>query len=124
MTKQVAIELGHIFKLGTKYSEALGANFLDENGVAKPIIMGSGNAEVTSKILYGNTDAIFAIFPEMDLTASRRIASTITRILRPVTLVAFSDKGFKPLESTSCMLSLEALSVAELPGRWRFFSPT
>lgn len=36
-----AIELGHIFKLGTKYSEALGANFLDENGVAKPIIMGS-----------------------------------------------------------------------------------
>ena len=36
-----AIELGHIFKLGTKYSEALGATFLDENGSSKPIIMGS-----------------------------------------------------------------------------------
>jgi len=36
-----AIELGHIFKLGTKYSEALEANFLDEKGEAKPIIMGS-----------------------------------------------------------------------------------
>ncbi len=36
-----AIELGHIFKLGTKYSEALGADFLDENGKSKPIIMGS-----------------------------------------------------------------------------------
>jgi prolyl-tRNA synthetase len=36
-----AIELGHIFKLGTKYSSALGANFLDENGKAQPIIMGS-----------------------------------------------------------------------------------
>lgn len=36
-----AIELGHIFKLGTKYSEGLGANFLDENGTAKPIVMGS-----------------------------------------------------------------------------------
>jgi prolyl-tRNA synthetase len=36
-----AIELGHIFKLGTKYSDALGANFLDENGEAHPIIMGS-----------------------------------------------------------------------------------
>jgi prolyl-tRNA synthetase len=36
-----AIELGHIFKLGTKYSEALGANFLDENGKENPIIMGS-----------------------------------------------------------------------------------
>lgn len=36
-----AIELGHIFKLGTKYSECLGATFLDKNGTAKPIIMGS-----------------------------------------------------------------------------------
>ena len=36
-----AIELGHIFKLGTKYSEAMGARFLDENGKDHPIIMGS-----------------------------------------------------------------------------------
>ena len=36
-----AIELGHIFKLGTKYSEALGATFLDEEGKEKSIIMGS-----------------------------------------------------------------------------------
>jgi len=35
------IELGHIFKLGTKYSDALGARFLDENGKEQPIIMGS-----------------------------------------------------------------------------------
>ena len=36
-----AIELGHIFKLGTKYSEAMGANYLDENGKEYPIVMGS-----------------------------------------------------------------------------------
>lgn len=36
-----AIELGHIFKLGTKYSEALGATFLDKEGKEYPIIMGS-----------------------------------------------------------------------------------
>lgn len=36
-----AIELGHIFKLGTKYSEALNVTFLDEGGVGKPVIMGS-----------------------------------------------------------------------------------
>lgn len=36
-----AIELGHIFKLGTKYSESMKAFFLDENGEEKPIIMGS-----------------------------------------------------------------------------------
>jgi prolyl-tRNA synthetase len=35
------IEVGHIFKLGTRYSEALGAKVLDENGAARPIIMGS-----------------------------------------------------------------------------------
>ena len=36
-----AIELGHIFKLGTKYSKSMGAMFLDENGKENPIIMGS-----------------------------------------------------------------------------------
>ena len=34
------IEVGHIFKLGTKYSEVLGAVFPDENGVQQPIVMG------------------------------------------------------------------------------------
>ena len=38
---QVAIEVGHIFKLETKYSEPLGATFLDEDGSEKPLIMGS-----------------------------------------------------------------------------------
>lgn len=36
-----AIELGHIFKLGTKYTEALGVTFLDEDGKERPAIMGS-----------------------------------------------------------------------------------
>ncbi|MEA1917999.1 MAG: proline--tRNA ligase [Campylobacterota bacterium] len=35
------IEVGHIFKLGTTYSKALDANFLDENGSSKPFIMGT-----------------------------------------------------------------------------------
>ena len=36
-----AIEVGHIFKLGTRFSEAMGASVLDENGVSHPIVMGS-----------------------------------------------------------------------------------
>ncbi|KAF0151366.1 MAG: prolyl-tRNA synthetase [Ignavibacteria bacterium] len=36
-----AIELGHIFKLGTKYSEALGVLFLDANGKEQHVVMGS-----------------------------------------------------------------------------------
>jgi prolyl-tRNA synthetase len=38
---QTAIEVGHIFKLGTRYSESFGAKYADENGVEKPIVMGS-----------------------------------------------------------------------------------
>ena len=34
------VEVGHIFKLGTKYSEAMGATYLDKNGKTQPIIMG------------------------------------------------------------------------------------
>ncbi|MCL4442373.1 MAG: proline--tRNA ligase [Firmicutes bacterium] len=41
------IEVGQIFKLGTKYSKVLGANFLDENGKEKPIVMGCYGIGVT-----------------------------------------------------------------------------
>jgi prolyl-tRNA synthetase len=34
------IEVGHVFKLGTKYSEAMDAKYLDENGRMQPMIMG------------------------------------------------------------------------------------
>jgi prolyl-tRNA synthetase len=36
-----AIEIGNIFKLGTRFSEPLGATYLDENGQAQPVWMGS-----------------------------------------------------------------------------------
>ena len=38
---QTAIEVGHIFKLGTNYSVPLGAMYLDETGKEQPIVMGS-----------------------------------------------------------------------------------
>jgi len=41
LTLEPAIEIGNIFKLGTRYSEALGANYLDEQGKENPIWMGS-----------------------------------------------------------------------------------
>src|SRR6185369_15655234 len=42
-----AIEVGHVFKLGTKYSEAIGAQFLDEAGARKPSVMGCYGIGVT-----------------------------------------------------------------------------
>lgn len=41
------IEVGHIFKLGTKYSDALGLNYLDENGKSQVVIMGCYGIGVT-----------------------------------------------------------------------------
>jgi prolyl-tRNA synthetase len=41
LTVTRGIEVGHLFKLGTKYSEGVGATFLDKDGQAKPIVMGS-----------------------------------------------------------------------------------
>jgi prolyl-tRNA synthetase len=41
------IEVGNIFMLGTKYSEALGANFIDTDGEEKPFIMGSYGIGIT-----------------------------------------------------------------------------
>jgi len=41
LVAQTAIELGHIFKLGTFYSEPFGARFLDEDGRERPLVMGS-----------------------------------------------------------------------------------
>jgi prolyl-tRNA synthetase len=40
MTERQGIEIGHVFKLGTKYSKAMGANFLDDKGSEVPLIMG------------------------------------------------------------------------------------
>lgn len=39
-TSKRGIEVGHIFKLGTKYSESFGVQFIDEKGEMRPIIMG------------------------------------------------------------------------------------
>ena len=44
---QRAIEVGHVFKLGTKYSESLESNFLDEDGKRQPPIMGCYGLGVT-----------------------------------------------------------------------------
>lgn len=40
MAVRHGIEIGHVFKLGTKYSKAMGATFLDDKGAETPVIMG------------------------------------------------------------------------------------
>ncbi len=61
-----AIEVGHVFKLGTKYSEKLNANFLDEAGARKPAVMGCYGIGVTrtlQAIIEQGNDADGVIWP-------------------------------------------------------------
>ncbi|MCA9408563.1 MAG: proline--tRNA ligase [Candidatus Omnitrophica bacterium] len=65
--EQVAIELGHIFQLGTKYSQALQALFLDEDGKQKPMIMGCygiGVSRVIAAIIEKHNDEKGIIWPK------------------------------------------------------------
>lgn len=61
-----AIEVGHIFKLGTKYSAAQGAQFLDAKGKLQPMVMGCygiGVSRLVSAIIEQNNDADGIIWP-------------------------------------------------------------
>jgi prolyl-tRNA synthetase len=60
------IEVGNIFKLGTKFSEPLGATYLDEQGQQKPIVMGSygiGPARIAGAAVEQHHDAEGIIWP-------------------------------------------------------------
>lgn len=60
------IEVGQVFKLGTKYSKALGANFLDENGVERSCVMGCYGVGVSRTIaaaIEQNHDEFGIIWP-------------------------------------------------------------
>ncbi|MFH0738505.1 MAG: proline--tRNA ligase [Candidatus Omnitrophota bacterium] len=66
LEKVNCIEIGHIFKLGTKYSLALEANFLDAEGKLKPIIMGCygiGVSRLIAAIIEQNNDENGIIWP-------------------------------------------------------------
>lgn len=60
------VEVGHVFKLGTKYSEAMGATFLDENGRSQPMIMGCygiGVSRTLAAVLEQSNDENGIIWP-------------------------------------------------------------
>jgi prolyl-tRNA synthetase len=64
---ETAIELGHIFKLGTYYSVPFGATFLDEDGGEKPLVMGCygiGPGRVIAAIVEQHHDEHGILWPE------------------------------------------------------------
>lgn len=66
LTFHRGIEVGHVFKLGTKYSEKLGASFLNQEGQAEPFIMGCygiGVSRILSAVIEQHHDAAGIIWP-------------------------------------------------------------
>ncbi|WP_320173050.1 proline--tRNA ligase [Maridesulfovibrio sp.] len=60
------IEVGHVFKLGSKYSKSMEATFLDENGKTQPMVMGCygiGVSRIVASAIEQNNDENGAIFP-------------------------------------------------------------
>lgn len=65
--KKPAIEIGHIFQLGTKYSKALDVSFLDEKGKKQTVIMGCygiGVSRLLATIIEKNNDEAGIIWPK------------------------------------------------------------
>jgi len=61
-----AIEVGNVFKLGTRYSEPLGATYLDESGKERPIVMGSygiGPARIVAAAIEQRADEKGIVWP-------------------------------------------------------------
>ncbi|MCX8027553.1 MAG: proline--tRNA ligase, partial [Thermodesulfovibrionales bacterium] len=61
------IEVGNIFKLGTRYSEPLNARYLSQDGIEKPIVMGSygiGPARIAASAIEQNNDKDGIIWPK------------------------------------------------------------
>lgn len=66
ITIEPAIEVGNIFKLGTRYSEPLGATYLDENGKPQPVMMGSygiGPARIVAASIEQRADQNGIVWP-------------------------------------------------------------
>jgi prolyl-tRNA synthetase len=93
------IEVGHIFQLGTKYSEAMKANVLDENGKAKPLTMGCygiGVTRVVAAAIEQNHDERGIIWPEaiapfsvallpMNMHKSQRLRDAVEKLYSELT---------------------------------------
>jgi prolyl-tRNA synthetase len=107
------IEVGHIFKLGTKYSEALGCTYLDENGEEKPMVMGSygiGIGRTMAAIIEQNNDEHGIIWPlavapfhavivpvNMDVSEQVELAEKLySRLLDMNIQVAIDDRNERP----------------------------
>ncbi|MDB6017421.1 MAG: prolyl-tRNA synthetase [Pedosphaera sp.] len=95
-----AIEVGHIFKLGTKYSEKLNAMFLDESGKQQPAVMGCYGIGVTrtlQAIIEQSNDKDGIIWPLS--VAPYAVCLTPLSIVAGSPVMALAEKIYAELEA-------------------------
>jgi len=107
ITMKKTIELGHIFKLGTKYSKSMQANFQDESGKKKPIIMGSygiGIGRILSSAIELHADEKGIVFP-ISIAPYEIIISVIGSDTKEIADIG--DKFYDELRSRGCDVLLD-----------------
>ena len=119
-----AIEVGNIFKLGTRYSEALGANYLDESGSEHPIVMGSygiGPARIAAAAVEQGADEKGIVWPRalapwpVELVGLGRGQDETTEAADRI-YTELSEAGLDPLYDDRDAGPGEKLTDAELIG--------
>ncbi|MDX6586055.1 MAG: prolyl-tRNA synthetase [Solirubrobacterales bacterium] len=119
-----AIEVGNIFKLGTRYSEALGATFLDENGAEHPIVMGSygiGPARIAAAAVEQGADERGIVWPKaiapwsVELVSLGRGEDEATQAADKI-YAELTEAGLDPLYDDREAGAGEKLTDAELIG--------
>jgi len=91
------IEAGHIFQLGTRYSEPLSANFLDENGKSQPMVMGTygiGVSRLLAAIIEQNHDDKGCIWTKESAPFDLQI---IVSNIKDEEQVAFGEKLYEAM---------------------------
>jgi prolyl-tRNA synthetase len=94
-----SLEIGHIFKLGTKYSEAMEATVLNENGKPVPIVMGSygiGVERIMASVIEQNHDDDGIIWT--DAVTPFDIVVTVTNV-KQTELLEAGEKIYEELKS-------------------------
>jgi prolyl-tRNA synthetase len=121
---ETAIEIGNIFKLGTRYSEPLGATYLDPDGKERPIVMGSygiGPARIVAAAIEQNADEKGIVWPpalapwELHLIALGKPGEEAHEAAERL-YEQLSEAGLEPLFDDRAAGPGEKLTDAELLG--------
>ncbi|WP_457562234.1 proline--tRNA ligase [Caminibacter pacificus] len=101
------IEVGHIFKLGTVYSEPMNATFLDENGKAKPFIMGCygiGVSRLIAAAIEQNHDDKGIIWPK---EIAPFVVDIIVGDVKKTEQLEFAEKLYEDLQKAGVKVMLD-----------------